>query len=525
MLFPISGLVVAASLLASAGALSPQDIPSDIPVSSLLDSAQSHLIRGETNEALMYYDAAIARDPTNYLSLFKRATTYLSLGRTNQATEDFNKVLALKPGFQGAHLQLAKIKSKSADWDAAKTEFLAAGRAPDSDDFAELETARHAAGAASAAADAGQWDDCVNYAGVAILVASRSHPLRELRARCRFERSEIEEGMSDMQHVLHMKPGDTSPHLMISATTFYGLGDMDNGVAQIRKCLQSDPDSKICKRLHKQEKAIIKGFGKAEAQLSRGQITTAGRTLVGTEEDAGLVKSIQEQVETLRQEGHIPAKAGNKLYERAVEMVCQAYSESSHKDAGKYCGEALELDPDSFYGLLFNGKSLLKKEEFEAAIRILEKAAEARPDKQDKVNPILNKARIALKRSKTKDYYKVLGVPNDADERQIKSAYRKATKQFHPDKAAAQGISKEDAEKKMASINEAYEVLSDPELRARFDRGDDPNSQESGNPFQGSPFGHGGNPFMFQQGGGPGGFKFHFGGGGGGGPGGGPFGF
>ena len=139
---------------------------------------------------------------------------------------------------------------------------------------------------------------------------------------------------------------------------------------------------------------------------------------------------------------------------------------------------------------------------------------------------MLQKAQIALKRSKTKDYYKVLNVANDADERQIKSAYRKASKQFHPDKAAKQGINKEDAEKKMASINEAYEVLSDPELRARFDRGDDPNDQERGSPFQGSPFGQGfgGGHQFFQQGGGGGGgggrqFKFNFNGGGN------PFGF
>ena len=125
----------------------------------------------------------------------------------------------------------------------------------------------------------------------------------------------------------------------------------------------------------------------------------------------------------------------------------------------------------------------------------------------------MQEAQIALKRSKTKDYYKVLGVPNDADERQIKSAYRKLSKVHHPDKAAKQGLTKEQAEKKMASINEAYEVLSNPELRARFDRGDDPNSHEQQNPFQGHPFG-GGQPFMFQQGGG----QFHFGSGG-------PFGF
>lgn len=75
----------------------------------------------------------------------------------------------------------------------------------------------------------------------------------------------------------------------------------------------------------------------------------------------------------------------------------------------------------------------------------------------------------------------------------------------------------------MAAINEAYEVLSNPELKARFDRGDDPNSHEQQqHPFQqgGNPFG-GGFPGGFPGGGFPGGgrsggqqhFQFQWGGG------------
>lgn len=173
------------------------------------------------------------------------------------------------------------------------------------------------------------------------------------------------------------------------------------------------------------------------------------------------------------------------------------------------------MNPDSFWGLIHRGKTLLKNDEFEQAINSFNRAAEVRPDLRDRVNPLLNKAQVALKRSKSKDYYKVLSVANDADERQIKAAYRKATKQFHPDKAVKQGITKEEAEKKMAGINEAYEVLSDPELRARFDRGDDPNSNERENHYQGNPFGGGGQQFMFQGfpgGGGGQHMKFQFGG-------------
>lgn len=183
------------------------------------------------------------------------------------------------------------------------------------------------------------------------------------------------------------------------------------------------------------------------------------------------------------------------------------------KKAKEHCEESLQLDENAFYGLLYKAKTQLEAEEYEASIHTLKAAAEAHGDKENVVRPLLQNAELELRRSKTKDYYKVLGVARDSDERQIKAAYRKLMKQHHPDKAANTGITKEEAEKKMAAINEAYEVLIDPELRARFDRGDDPNSQEQHNPFQGSPFGHGGQPFMFQQGGSGQQFQFQFGGG------------
>ncbi|KAF7549793.1 hypothetical protein G7046_g8224 [Stylonectria norvegica] len=498
--------VAAAGLLASAHALSSQDIASDLPVSSLLTSAQAHLSRGETSEALVYYDAAIARDPTNYLTLFKRATTYLSLGKPNQATDDYNRVLFIKPNFEAAHLQLAKIRATVGDWETARAQYKRANRGSDSDEVHDLDNAKLAAGLADLAQKSDNWAECVTHADAAILVASRSPALRDLRARCRFELGDVEQGVADLRHILQMKPRDTAPHVIISATTFYALANQDNGLAQIKKCLHSDPDSKVCKKLHRQEKAVQKVYKKAQGQLQRKQPTTAGRTLVGTTDEPGLVPMIRKQVDELRENGNIPTRARALLLEEVVEMACQAYVESNHKDAAKYCDESLSLHPESFWGLIYKGKSLLKKEDYEAAIRTLEQAAKAGPDKQETFKPILDEAQIALRRSKTKDYYKVLEVANDADERQIKAAYRRASKQYHPDKSARQDFTREEAEKKMAAINEAYEVLSDPELRQRFDRGDDPNNQERPmNPFQGA---HGGGrPIVFEQGGG---FKFQF---------------
>lgn len=63
------------------------------------------------------------------------------------------------------------------------------------------------------------------------------------------------------------------------------------------------------------------------------------------------------------------------------------------------------------------------------------------------------------------DYYQVLGVDRDAPATEIKKAFRRLARQYHPD------IAKEpDAEKRMKEINEAYAVLSDPEKRAAYDQ-------------------------------------------------------
>lgn len=83
---------------------------------------------------------------------------------------------------------------------------------------------------------------------------------------------------------------------------------------------------------------------------------------------------------------------------------------------------------------------------------------------------------------------------------------RKATLKAHPDKGGS--------EKAMQAVNEAYEVLSKPELKERYDNGEDPNDQSQ---QQQNPFAQGGFQNFFQQGQGgqqffqQGGFKVKFG--------------
>lgn len=96
-----------------------------------------------------------------------------------------------------------------------------------------------------------------------------------------------------------------------------------------------------------------------------------------------------------------------------------------------------------------------------------------------------------------RDPYSILGVSKSASESEIKSAFRKLAKQYHPD----QNADNPKAQEKFSEINSAYEILGDKEKRARFDRGEiDADGKQraygfgGGDPFSGGAF-RGGNPF------------------------------
>ena len=67
----------------------------------------------------------------------------------------------------------------------------------------------------------------------------------------------------------------------------------------------------------------------------------------------------------------------------------------------------------------------------------------------------------------TRDYYEILGVKRDASADELKKAFRQLARKYHPDLNKG---SKE-AEEKFKEINEAYQVLSDPQKKAQYDQG------------------------------------------------------
>ena len=97
-----------------------------------------------------------------------------------------------------------------------------------------------------------------------------------------------------------------------------------------------------------------------------------------------------------------------------------------------------------------------------------------------------------------RDFYNILGVKRDASDDDIRRAYRKLARQFHPDRNPGD----KQAEAKFKEVQEAYDILSDKSKRTQYDRFGEAGL---GAGFQQAPGGPGG--FQFRWGGGPGGFQ------------------
>ena len=156
----------------------------------------------------------------------------------------------------------------------------------------------------------------------------------------------------------------------------------------------------------------------------------------------------------------------------AASLLAQTKSYSAlkmHAEAKTAAERALRKDdsnPDFHRAF---GNVLLDMEDYQGAINAFRSAHERMGEGSDRsgVEEDVRRAEAALKQSKQKDYYKILGVARRANAREIKKAYREQALIWHPDKHSGEE-EKEMAEKKFQLVAEAYEVLTDDDKRRRY---------------------------------------------------------
>ncbi|KDN36945.1 hypothetical protein RSAG8_10479, partial [Rhizoctonia solani AG-8 WAC10335] len=469
------------------------------------------LAAGQYNDATRAYSEALELAPESYLLLYKRATAYMSQNQHSRAMADLDKVLEFTGDeFDKALFMKARLFAQEGKW-AEATKYANQYSVKNRGDTAAVDLlfavteGQVAHRNAEKAGKNKHWDICVAEATRALSTASHNSQLRELRANCALALGDLEQAAADLTRLTHIMAPTSHMFVRIANLTYFLLAPTPQALGTVKKCLQLDPDSKHCRNAHRIYKRLDKEQSKLERLVDAQDWRNLAKLIVGNKGQGGLAEAFDAALEEGTKHLHLPTSVVPKKHslrrQRIYWAACKAYTMMElPAKAEIWCDEVLNMDPEDPDALEGKAAGLMVKEEWEEAVRTLEKA--------------LEKARRLLKQSRNKDYYKVLGVSRDADERTIKKAYRKATLTAHPDKGGS--------EAKMAAVNEAYEVLSNPELRARFDNGDDPNDPTSGQGGHGFPGGfpggfhhqQGGMPFQnmfFGQGGGRGGQQqFHF---------------
>ncbi|GAA5880760.1 hypothetical protein JCM16303_004342 [Sporobolomyces ruberrimus] len=520
------------------------DNASDLPLSHLLTLAQTALSSGKTSDALSIYDHCLTRDPSDFTTLYKRATVRLASGQYSRAKEGFHEVLQVRE-YEPARLQLGKIHAKLGEYLKAREEldaYLKATKGKDgvAREITEAKELRAqivnaekelAAARKALASSPPNLERCLTSLTSTINFSPQSEELRLLRAECALLANDFDSSVADLSRASAISPAlPTHLQLRISLLSSlfldHGLSIPTDSLLALKKCLSADPDSKPCRKAFKSLKSTEKELSKLRNWLEAERWTEVAVTLAGSSTKDGLVKTIRTLISdyqtplSTESTSPLPTKTelshSSPLLTALLSTLCHSYialNTNARKTAAA-CTEVLINNPEDTWGMVGKAEALMKEgENWEEAVRLLSDAFEKTGRSDREVLSRLQKAQRLLKQSKQKDYYKILGVPRDVDAKSIKRAYRKATLKAHPDKEGG-------SEEKMAALNQAYEVLSNPELRARFDQGEDPNDPTAGSggsPFGGGGGGFGGQPVFFQQGGFPGGSQFFGGGGQGGG--------
>ncbi|EXC16235.1 DnaJ homolog subfamily C member 3 homolog [Morus notabilis] len=406
------------------------------------------------SEALDDLNAAIEADPSLSEAYFHRASVLRQLCRYKESERSYEKFLELKPRDSAAEKELAQLHQAQSALDTALTLF-----------------------------ESGDFTKSLEYISKVVLVFSPAcSKAKLLKVRLLIATKDYSGAISESGYILK-EDEDNLEALLLRGRAYYYLADHDVATRHYQKGLRLDPEHSELKKAYFGLKNLLKKTKSAEDNVNKGKLRVA--------------------VEDYR--AALAMDPNHLAYNVHLHLgLCKLLVKLGRgTDAIISCNDALDIDGELLDALVQRGEAKLLTEDWEGAVEDLKSAAQKSPQDMN-IREGLMRAEKALKMSKRKDWYKILGVSKTASVSEIKRAYKKLALQWHPDKNVD---NREEAENKFREIAAAYEVLGDEEKRTRYDRGEDLEDMGMGGGGGGfNPFGGGGQQFHFTfDGGFPGG--------------------
>ncbi|XP_058738135.1 dnaJ protein P58IPK homolog [Vicia villosa] len=419
-------------------------------------------------EALNDLNSAIEADPNLSEAYLSRASVLRQLCRYEQSERSYKKFLELKPGHSVAEKELSQLLQAQSALETAQSLY-----------------------------ESGNFTKSLEYIEKVVLVFSPAcTKAKLLKVRLLIADKEYEGAIAESGFLLKEDENNLEA-LLLRGRGYYYLADHDVATRHYQKGLRLDPEHSELKKAYFGLKNLLKKSKSAEDNASKGKLRVA----------------VEEFKSALAVDPDHRAHNVN-LHLGLCKVLVRL---GRGKDALNSCSEALNIDEELIDALVQRGEAKLLTEDWEGAVEDLKSAAQKSPQDMN-IREVLMRAEKALKISKRKDYYKILGISKHASAADIKRAYKKLALQWHPDKNVD---NREEAEAKFREIASAYEVLSDEDKRTRYDSGEDLEDSGMGGGGGGgfNPFGGGGQQFHFTFDGGfpgggfpggGGGYEFHF---------------
>lgn len=394
----------------------------------LVSRANVLLQSGHYADAARSYADAIELSPLDYTLYYKRGTAYYSLSRHAQSLADFEKVMELSSvsgggGLDKALLMQARIHAKLGAWPDARAALKAYSSRPSGSKdkgetnslLASLTAAEASASRAAQSRRAGLNQACVDATTDALRVASHSPDLRALRAECALSAGDAPAAIGDFVRLTHLVQTPSEGMLTrLAALSYFLLPPSTQALSTLKQCLHSDPDSKLCKALHKTIKALDKVFTKLDAAREKGDWRTVTTLILGStkvegkELGSGLLKQYADALTSAFPAQNSPSSTVNNMlppsltppqsnspqYKHLVHQLCVAHAKLSTPSKGtRWCDELLfayrssqagetevtrlqltaEEEKDAYLGI---GEAKMSAEEWDDAVRAFEKAFE-----------------------------------------------------------------------------------------------------------------------------------------------------
>ena len=284
------------------------------------------------------------------------------------------------------------------------------------------------------------------------------------RAQALYNSGDFYGCISDTGKLLKQHPQHLDAY-RLRGDAYHRLGEHEQAVLHYRGGLKLDPEHKACKAGHKRVKALEKKKNKGQEAFDKRDFAAAVDLWT-----AGLA-----------------IDPTHDAFNRPLQLkLVLAYSRmNNHNKAMELAQQHIDVE-ESIDGLYTLGEAQQAGEKYEQAVQTFHRATEIaiEGDEQKQANQKLKEAQVALKQSKEKNYYKILDLSRNANAKEVKKAYREMALKWHPDKNTD---NVEEASKMFQDIAEAYEILSDQELRAKYDRGEQVFENQGGQQHRADP--------------------------------------